>query len=244
MYNSGYFSGAMYSFDRSAQSGWAFRGLSFPSAPSGGSTTFEASPGCFDSSTGIFYGIQKTSTYDTAQNIWSLNSNDWTLTNYSQANLSNAHLEWAIVVPEDRYLLAVGNPNGASPYWRIVDLADIEAGWYTPSYSTAYPETMGYGTYGVYHAASKSVYAWNDSGSTIYQLPMPPDGDYRGWKFAWQAVPATGGMSPPSVGNGPYSKFNIVQDMGDGNSALILMTTESDGRVFIYKLPSGSSVIS
>lgn len=120
----------------------------------------------------------------------------------------------------------------------------------TPSNSPLWPDPhgqlatstankMGYGA--VYHPKSRAilVFAGNHPttgglGTTIRKLPIPADpigGDYT-----WQEVVGNG-VAPAVTANtqGTYSRFNIVQDMGTGESCLVL--AGSSAATYVYKVP-------
>jgi hypothetical protein len=72
------------------------------------------------------------------------------------------------------------------------------------------------------------------------EIPTRPDGSFdpKG-AFRYSTVPGAGDVATTATNyRGTYGKFNIVEDMGDGQSALVL-ATDTNGPVLVYKLPTG-----
>lgn len=103
------------------------------------------------------------------------------------------------------------------------------------------------GTGAVYHSASRSILTWNDwsglsgggNGATFRKLRIPDD-PING-EYVWSLVqPSPKNTVVPvnevQVSQGPHSRFNIIEDMGNGQSALICQL-DTTGPAFVYKLP-------
>jgi hypothetical protein len=97
-----------------------------------------------------------------------------------------------------------------------------------------------------YHAASKSILLYDPSvtGNQIVKLKIPtnPNGTYNA-SGTWTYSTLTPTNSPTieyldSSGGwrGTYSKFQIIQDMGDGRSAAVV-ATKVNGPAWVYKIP-------
>jgi hypothetical protein len=91
----------------------------------------------------------------------------------------------------------------------------------------------------VYHKPSRGVLVWNDSGSSLRKLSIPSNP--LGTGYAWSTIgPGSGNAVTPRAFdgdfNGAFSKFNLIEDMGNGQSALCLVTSNA-GPVYMYKLP-------
>jgi hypothetical protein len=85
---------------------------------------------------------------------------------------------------------------------------------------------------GVYVRANRSIFIGNpnNSGATIYKLQIPTAGN--GYDAAGQWIWSTiipAGQAPNTfarpANNGAYSKWNIVEDMGNGEAALIFVAS-------------------
>ncbi len=98
----------------------------------------------------------------------------------------------------------------------------------------------------VYHKASQSILLGDPKslGGQLIRLRVPTrsDGTYDSgaqWMVTTVA-PASGSANPVSgmkpANNGAWSKFNIIEDMGNGQSALVVCM-EVDAPTYVYKLP-------
>ena len=89
-----------------------------------------------------------------------------------------------------------------------------------------------------YHAATRKIYVYKPQfGSTIYTLSVPAD--MVNGTYTWSSI--TAGGVKPTLGastNSNFTHFNIIQDMGDGQGALITNNAK-DASTFMYKLPRG-----
>src|SRR6185436_1597589 len=105
----------------------------------------------------------------------------------------------------------------------VLNLANPSAGL-TPI-ETGGSSSPGSGA--VYHKPSRAVLSWNNSGSTLRKLSIPSNP--LGSGYSWSTISAASGnsVSPQAFDGdfqGSYSKFNIIEDMGNGQSALVLVT--------------------
>jgi hypothetical protein len=58
--------------------------------------------------------------------------------------------------------------------------------------------------------------------------------------YKWEdVVAAAGSVKPAYCPNGCNSKFNIVNDMGNGQSCLVLATGVDSA--YVYKMPGGTA---
>lgn len=95
----------------------------------------------------------------------------------------------------------------------------------------------------VYHAPSNAVFVYPRLGTEyIVKLSVPPNPQTDTWT-AVKLTPANIGNPSRTIPVGNtyiYSKFNIVNDMGDGTSAFVLMPDNgSDGPTYVMKIPAG-----
>lgn len=129
---------------------------------------------------------------------------------------------WATVIPSKRWIVFSGTVGG-SPYFNIFDLTPNDANPATPPTSTWRPTTNVY-TYGngVYHAPSNAILVYNDNmGTNIQKLTLPTT--IGGSWTNWSTVSLVGGVTPINQnGAGLFSKFEMMQDMGNGESCLVL----------------------
>jgi hypothetical protein len=100
--------------------------------------------------------------------------------------------------------------------------------------TTGMPASMsGTGWGGVYHEASGYVYAFDpaQTGKTVYRLNPST--------WVWTAITPSGGATPtvPAQYRGTYGKFNIIQDMGNGEACLVCVT-DVTGPTYVMRVPA------
>ena len=121
-----------------------------------------------------------------------------------------------------------GNPQN----WDPKGLYDVPVGNHAPQYGAVYPQS----------SRSILIHCPAMLGRDLRRLEIPtrPDGSFdpKG-AFRYSTVPGAGDVATTATNyRGTYGKFNIVEDMGDGQSALVL-ATDTNGPVLVYKLPTG-----
>ncbi len=138
----------------------------------------------------------------------------------------------------------VGSPNYSRIY--IMNLDDPVAGWITQTPSGT--GQFGVGAGAVYHSPSQAllvggVLNGGNPNGIIHKLNVPSNPFSSG--YSWQTIAnRSGGVTPSVPGSevdqyrGTFGKFRMINDMGDGRSALV-MHTSTIGPVFVYKLPFG-----
>ena len=147
---------------------------------------------------------------------------------------------WRLLVSlaSDAKCLVVLNLKARDPYdasaWSVAAVSDF-----------ALLSSAG-GANGVYHRATGSILIGTPRtlGRTILRLRVPTTsaGDYvpdATWEVS--SLTVADGSADPAVGMssgnaGSYSKFNIIEDMGDGRAALVVCM-EIDAPTYVYKLP-------
>jgi hypothetical protein len=178
---------------------------------------------------------------------WSVSTSGSTIgqaTVYTKGGSMDNFNSWVVVAHDLRILVAGGAFNkkiyvlsidraGASDDWQVVSNV-TGTGFYTP------------GAGGAYVPANRSIGIGNprDTDNTIYKLQIPTkivSGQVQydpAGQWAWTTLAAGGaGVTVPSEGNNDtYSKWNIVEDMGNGQSAIVVLTA-IDGPTYVYKVP-------
>jgi hypothetical protein len=132
----------------------------------------------------------------------------------------------------------------------VMNADDPSAGWTKANvsgtgYYGAYQETVGYVFAGAAYIPQNNCAAIGDPkqiGRTIYKLQIPtkivsgkkvydPSGTW-----VWSTING-GGTGPDNVPGGQtYARWNVIRDMGDGNTAIIVCSDVN--AVHIYKVPS------
>ena len=101
----------------------------------------------------------------------------------------------------------------------------------------------------VYHPASRSILVYSVGaqkpsanrvglGTTLRRLRIPANPMKDAYKWE-DVVAAAGSVKPAYCPNGCNSKFNIVNDMGNGQSCLVLATGVDSA--YVYKMPGGTA---
>lgn len=248
---------AIFSFDRAGlgtnpSSPLAYAGGTGPWTHHGSGSTTQSSNfscACFDPVTNLAWGFFKTQNYDAS---WFSIDAAGTITRYTQSSgvggiATLQQRSWAVCC-DDLGLFVIGNglDNGVTDtQLGIVTRA-------TPNSMTIKNTVQAYnmGAWGaVYHKPSRSILTYQSSVHTNGQMlklkipisaPGVPD-MAAPWNWV-QVDKATGSISPThEYGDfvGTYSKFNIINDMGNGQACLVYVTGINNGYTYVYKLPVG-----
>jgi hypothetical protein len=228
---SGDWSTAVYSFTRSSLA-WAYHGQGIKSINQS-SFSWQGGPAAYDRVGNRVWSLAQ---YATGQGGFSVDASTGAATEYDWYFPDNRGGDWMIVAHNTSPRVLIHSISRINQI-AILNLENVAAGWKykTPGGS---PAGMGDGTGAVYHAASRAVLTWRDYGSQIRKLAIPSD-PVNG-TYSWSAINAAGSntVTPPAgPAQGTFGKFNIIEDMGNGRSALVLVTSTT-GPVYVYKLPS------
>lgn len=96
------------------------------------------------------------------------------------------------------------------------------------------------GAGGVYVQANHTIGVadpMHGTGNAIHRLQIPVSGGTYNpsGQWTWTTLRPSG-LAPSGSGAGTYTKWNIVEDMGNGQSAIVVCT-EIDNPTYVYKLP-------
>jgi hypothetical protein len=194
---------------------------------------------------------------DYGQNLWASLDTSTKAIRSGTGSANPTSSSWAAVVTDpsgqDRWRffvincrsdssLAILNLKASNPY--------ASSAWSRVSVSDSAALRVGLGA--VYHKASRSILLYDasdmrDGGFFKLQVPTNSDGTYAGghWQVS-KVMPAAGSANPstgvPSSGGsagGQYtwSKFNIIEDMGNGQAALVVCM-DTTLPVYVFKLPA------
>ena len=211
-----------------------------------------APPAALDPVTGkVWYSKE-----DYGQNLWASLDTNTKIIKSATGSGNSTSSSWAAVVVD---------PTGLD-LWRFfvvncradntLAILDLKAS--NPYASSAWsrvpvnnPAVIRGGLGAAYHKPSRSILLYDASDmrdATLYKLRVPTnsDGTYSGGTWQVSTVTPGSGSSNPSTGvptsggnaSGQYtwSKFNIVEDMGNGQSALVVCM-DTNLPVYVYKLP-------
>lgn len=230
-YPSGYYSKACYEFDRASLT-WTFHGR-----PATGDAVWEGGPAAYDR---VGNRVWSAAGYANDSGGYSVDASNGDITTYNWTLGGNPFSQaWSVVVwDRSPRCWIVGSVNDAE-IW-ILNLENVAAGWTqkTPTGSpTGFIENSG----AVFHAPSNAILVYDHTYGTSIRKLSVPDNPVTG-NYSWSTITALGGATPPgSVSgdfNGVYSKFNLIEDMGNGQSALVVVCSTT-GSTYVYKLPRG-----
>ena len=158
---------------------------------------------------------------------------------YGVGRLGNA---WSAVVHGlGRRVWIMGAP--AEERIAILDLDDPSAGVVKVAPSGAAPPGFGSHMGAVWLAASRAVVVGGLSGADqedarLWKLEVPDD-PVAG-SYAWSEIVPAAGVVPTSSSQyrGTYSKLQLIEDMGNGQSAIVFVT-DVRGPTYVYRVPAG-----
>lgn len=255
----GYWSTAAYSIARTEPmpTNWRYHGRLWTYVPGGapGSTfDFQSGPGAYDRVTGF---IWRAAAYATSDGVCSIDTAaciaaaDPARSGPATPGSTIYPIDlggnpfgpaWSVIVgdrPGDqvtRRCWVVGSSNESLLY--IMDLTAANPSFVTRTVSGS---PAGWGAVGAaYHAPSrKIVLAGTEFGAQVRTLSMSTT-DPLTATWSWGALTNNSGSATPTAGyqyQGTFSKLQMIDDMGDGRSALVLMCDVSAG-TYVYKLPA------
>jgi len=147
---------------------------------------------------------------------------------------------WACVAPELRILIA------GDHYRKTICVLDLKTITWTQVSNVTGTGLYEGGSGGVYLAGNKTIAVGlpRDSGRTINWLKIPTTaaGAYDPvGQWVWtNTTPSGPAMTSPLRNAGAYSKWNIIEDMGNGQSAIVYVN-QIDGPTYVYKVPPSGS---
>jgi hypothetical protein len=229
-YDSGYPINNGFIFNRATKT-WTNLGTAVPGFSPDGQQ--QGGVSAYDSVSKKFYNVVGYD-YGTTDGLgWTIDSNTNAKT-ILPLTAKNRYFRWNGIA-HDLRLWLIGAP--AQNVMYIVDISNPNADYVQINFTGSMP-TDGAGC--VYHQPSRAFLFWHGDGANIVKLSIPTNPVSGTWAFSTVAPAGSNSVVPPSVsGSQPYGRFNIVQDMGNGQSCIVLATTISGG-THVYKLPAGA----
>lgn len=89
---------------------------------------------------------------------------------------------------------------------------------------------------GVFHAKSRAIFSWHGNGANIMKLSIPSS---LSSAWTWSTVTPSGSntVTPTTpFAQGTFGKFGLIDDMGNGQSAFVLINKTTEA-AFVYKIP-------
>lgn len=226
-YSSGVQSSACWSFNRSSLT-WQYLGLGIPS-PGGGNLNTEAGAACYDPTS---RKVWSTAVGGNAagQGVWSVDCQTNAITQYAM-DFGSGKPRWGAAGLG--YAFFGDTQNGRIG---VINTSNPGAGitFRTPTGGTFPGDSYGC----VYHAASRALLLWHANGSSIIKIAIPANPLTGTYTISTITAAPSNIVTPTGAQpNGTYSRFNIIEDMGNGQSALVVVNSTT-GATFVYKLPA------
>jgi hypothetical protein len=235
MFETGYQSSACWSFNRATLT-WQHQGIAIP-APFGAFSNLntEAGAACYDP---VSRKVWSTATGQTEPGasvgggvgVWSIDCQTNAITTYP-INFGSGNPRWAAAGLGFAFFGDTSNNRIG-----VIDTANPGAGitFRTPTGGTFPPDKSGC----VFHAPSRALLLWHANGSSIIKIAIPANPLTGAYTISTIAAAAGNAVTPTGAQpNGTYSRFNIIEDMGNGQSALVVVNSTT-GATFVYKLPA------
>jgi hypothetical protein len=232
MWKSGAASSACYSVVRSTGvSSYLGQGLA---SPGGGNLNLQAGTSVVDRVRNRVWSSGGVGGSGQGKSFWSINTTNNAITEIALdlGAFGNGQPRWAVAC-ENLGLWILGCVDG------FILIADVSSGTvtgFTQKTPTGSPSAFGDGVGAVWHPASRSILCWNSYGQSFRKLLIPAN-PFTG-TYTWSQVTG-GGLTPASAPvQGTYSKWQIIEDMGNGESALAVLPA-TNGPVYVYRFPTG-----
>jgi hypothetical protein len=247
---------AVYSWDResivgavpmSGESGpWTYHGLGVPAyGPSDGwGSTIDWQSSCtnYDKDTKTVWSLCTFTVKNPRYPFFSVDTVTGAITTYPSANNDSfpvdQWLKQAIGAIVDGYWIIIA-PNYSGGRVLVLDLSNPNGG-FTFKSPTGSPNAYvtGGGPGCVYHEASNALLVHHHSwGLNIRKLSIPAD--KISGTYTWSEVAMGGTVPGPFAADfqGYYTKFNMIENMGNGQSALVAVS-DVTGQTYVCKLPA------
>jgi hypothetical protein len=239
-----------YSIDRgNLAAGWIYHGRIWPSVPGGApgsSFGYQSGPGAYDpvgnkiwrggdfsTDSGIASFDVSTAVTAGAQAHWGHQVPGGKIYSLAQTAFSNA---WSVVTDDlSPRCWIVGSPS-SSQLW-IMELEN-NPGTFIKKSATGSPSGWTSGVGAAYHRQSRSILVGGyEFGANIRQLSISGTNPLTS-TYTWSNLPldASNSVTPQAGMNGTLSKFQMINDMGNGQSAICFVTSSS-GPTYVYKVP-------
>lgn len=147
-------------------------------------------------------------------------------------------------IPGTRYVLLRGHCTGS--YWGLFlwssasPTSPVYLSQLTVSDTTGGADWSNYAWGQVWHAASGALLVSAGQGANFVKIAPNTPGNYTGaWTASLVTPAATTDATPANSSNQTYGRWNIVNDMGDGRSAIVFLPYEGQtSPTYVYALPA------
>jgi hypothetical protein len=229
MYITGAWSTACWSFNRGSL-GWTYHGLGLPTL--GGNVNGEAGCASYDRVGNRVWSSVGAGSNSLGQSIYSIDASSGVVSQHKIA-LQAGRPRWSALAHDLRLWILGCGPDG------VLELVDLNNPTQTiVKTPTGSPSGLTDGAGAVYHAPSRAILTWNSYGANLRKLTIPSNPLTGSWVWSQVSPSSANSVAPDAApAQGTYSKFNLIEDMGNGQSALVVVNSTS-GPVYVYKLPA------
>ena len=255
---SGHWGTSIYSIDRgNLAQGWMKHGRLWPTIPGGApgsSFGYQSGPSAYDR---VANRIWRAADFATEDGVASIDVAQAVAA--GQQSSAGPKVPGSTIYPVELGGNPFGNSwsvitTGLSPRSWIVGssgesrlyVMDLEnnPGTFVTRTTSGSPDGWTEGVGAAYHAPSRAILVGGiEYGAKIRKLTLSTDNPLTA-TYTWSEVsPAAANTIVPAVGGdqyrGTFSKFQMIEDMGNGQAALCFVASVS-GPLFVYKLPAGA----
>jgi hypothetical protein len=216
--------------------------------------SYVTSPSCHDGFNNRIWAFPQACVENPRQPYFSVSTSTGAITNYPNTGASG-YLPgspfkdaWAICAHDLGYIYIGSNTEGRVYCVDVTGTSSATVvastrteGFFFPTVTVAGGSSAGLTAHAgaVYHQPSRAIFVWHQGyGATLRKLLIPSNP--RSGTYTWSTVTPVGGSNPSSGlngdFNGPYSKFNIINDMGNGQAAFVHCGNIS-GPTHVFKVP-------
>jgi hypothetical protein len=224
----GWWTSACYSFDRESRQ-WAYHGIGIETPHESDSyCKWLGGSAAYDPVTNTVWSVGQYGIGSTGDGVYTVDAGTGRITN--RRMMQNMGYSWSVVAADLR-LLIVGGVDSIF----TLDLQNPAAGFVRRNHSGTHASGAYCG--GVYHPASRAIFSWHNNGANIRKLSIPASIGST-WTNSVVQPSSLNRVVPGSAqANGTYGRFNIIQDMGNGQSAFVLLNSTT-GSTYVYKIPA------
>lgn len=212
-------------------------------------SSFEGSEAFYDPVNDQVVGIVKVpaDSISPSQTAWTINPDGSYGPMFNVVSVGgNPVLQWLQVADmraDSKPSIVLGSSYNSTQifWWNLTNRSGTRLEPISQTNSSAYNGASGW--YPVWHKPSNAMLFYGSvmGGTTILKLKMNDPANPTTTTWTWSSITAAGGGDTPASGSvNLWSKFNIVNDMGNGQGALVVSTWENSGATYIYKLPVGA----
>lgn len=234
-FSAGNYSTAIWSWLRSTQV-YTYHGLGITTI-GGGNMIFQAGVGLYDRTNNLIWSCAREGANGSGQGLFSCNaSTGGSITAYgtggSPVDFGSGDGGWGA----NCYDLGINIYGDVLNNRLAVLQTSSPSSGYTYRTPTGTFPIQGYGC--VYHQPSRALLLWHNNGASLIKIAIPADPLTGSYAVTTVSASGSNAITPSAAAtNGTFSRFNIIENMGNGQSALTLVNSTT-GSTYVYKLPA------